>query len=192
MAERLFRSFVCLCERRVGERTHASAGRLTSWPLPPWRAIEHLLGFRFLASGDTNNRFFLLRDAGEVTVKLYEILVEFFVIFFTTSAIIFNIEHAVNPEFGDLGDSLYWSFLTLTGNEQPFDVRSHPPHLFHPSPHYFPGKKAATAALLAKRWMLVRTANMDRRSVEAPPQCVDSSIALPPVPHSYFSSAHEA
>jgi len=91
-----------------------------------WRVI--------FASGDTNNRFFLLRDAGEVTVKLYEILVEFFVIFFTTSAIIFNIEHAVNPEFGDLGDSLYWSFLTLTGNEQPFDVRSHPPRLSLPSP----------------------------------------------------------
>lgn len=84
-------------------------------------------------SGDTNNRFFLLKNAGEVTVKLYEILVEFFVIFFTTSAIIFNIEHAVNPEFGDLGDSLYWAFLTLTGNEQPFDVRSLPPRV-SPSP----------------------------------------------------------
>lgn len=84
--------------------------------------ILRILRLLRLISGDTNNRFFLLKNAGEVTVKLYEILVEFFVIFFTTSAIIFNIEHAVNPEFGDLGDSLYWAFLTLTGNEQPFDV----------------------------------------------------------------------
>jgi len=77
---------------------------------------------RLLRLTDTSGQFFLFKGAGEVTVKLYEIFVEFFCIFITTAAIVYNIEHEVNLEFGDLGDSLYWSFLTLTGNEQPFDV----------------------------------------------------------------------
>ncbi|KAK3246401.1 hypothetical protein CYMTET_44061 [Cymbomonas tetramitiformis] len=75
-----------------------------------------------LVNQSNNGRFVLLQGAGEVTVKLYTIVIEFFCIYVITAFVAYEVEHLVNPSFGDLGDSLYWSFLTLTGNDQPFDV----------------------------------------------------------------------
>mmetsp|Transcript_15139 Transcript_15139/g.20893 ORF Transcript_15139/g.20893 Transcript_15139/m.20893 type:complete len:457 (-) Transcript_15139:101-1471(-) len=82
-----------------------------------------------LTNSEDNDRFVLLQGKSEVTIQLYNIFIEFVCIFFITAAVIFNIEHPYNPEFGDLGDSSYWAFLSLTGNEQPYPVITAPGRL---------------------------------------------------------------
>ena len=45
---------------------------------------------------------------------------EFLCVFLIYSEIFYDLEYETNPDISDVGDALYWSFLTLTGIGQPF------------------------------------------------------------------------
>ena len=42
--------------------------------------------------------------------------------FLIAGEIFYDLEYETNPDISDVGDALYWSFLTLTGIGQPFDA----------------------------------------------------------------------
>ena len=58
----------------------------------------------------------------ETEVQLIGILAEFVCIFCITAGVIYDLEVQVNTDVNTLADCLYWSFLTLTGIGQPFEI----------------------------------------------------------------------
>lgn len=58
----------------------------------------------------------------EITEKIVAVLVEFLCVFLISAELFFDIEYESNDKISDVGDAIYWSFLTLTGIGQPFDA----------------------------------------------------------------------
>ena len=54
--------------------------------------------------------------------KVTSVAVEFLCVFLIAGEIFYDLEYETNPDISDVGDALYWSFLTLTGIGQPFDA----------------------------------------------------------------------
>jgi len=50
------------------------------------------------------------------------VAVEFLCVFLIAGELFYDLEYEANPNISDIGDALYWSFLTLTGIGQPFEV----------------------------------------------------------------------
>jgi hypothetical protein len=50
------------------------------------------------------------------------VAVEFLCVFLISGELFYDLEYEVNPAISDVGDALYWSFLTLTGIGQPFEA----------------------------------------------------------------------
>ena len=59
---------------------------------------------------------------GRMTDKVANVAVEFLCVFLIAGELFYDIEFEVNPNISDVGDALYWSFLTLTGIGQPFEA----------------------------------------------------------------------
>ena len=47
--------------------------------------------------------------------KVTSVAVEFLCVFLIAGEIFYDLEYETNPDISDVGDALYWSFLTLTG-----------------------------------------------------------------------------
>jgi hypothetical protein len=62
------------------------------------------------------------RAAARVTDKVTNVAVEFLCVFLIAGELFYDLEYDVNPNISDVGDALYWSFLTLTGIGQPFEA----------------------------------------------------------------------
>jgi hypothetical protein len=60
--------------------------------------------------------------SGRMTDKVANVAVEFLCVFLIAGELFYDIEFEVNPNISDVGDALYWSFLTLTGIGQPFEA----------------------------------------------------------------------
>ena len=58
----------------------------------------------------------------EITEKIVAVLVEFLCVFLISAELFFDIEYESNDKISDVGDAIYWSFLTLTGIGQPFEA----------------------------------------------------------------------
>ena len=58
----------------------------------------------------------------EITEKIVAVLVEFLCVFLISAELFFDIEYETNDNISDVGDAVYWSFLTLTGIGQPFEA----------------------------------------------------------------------
>ena len=58
----------------------------------------------------------------EITEKIVAVLVEFLCVFLISAEMFFDIEYETNDNISDVGDAVYWSFLTLTGIGQPFEA----------------------------------------------------------------------
>ena len=58
----------------------------------------------------------------EITEKIVAVLVEFLCVFLISAELFFDIEYEMNDNISDVGDAVYWSFLTLTGIGQPFEA----------------------------------------------------------------------
>ena len=69
--------------------------------------------------------------------KVASVAVEFLCVFLIAGELFYDLEYDVNPAIGDVGDALYWSFLTLTGIGQPFEAVT------------APGRVATVASVLA-------------------------------------------
>ena len=50
------------------------------------------------------------------------VAVEFLCVFLIAGELFYDLEYEANPNISDIGDALYWSFLTLTGIGQPFEA----------------------------------------------------------------------
>ena len=61
-------------------------------------------------------------SSGKMTDKVANVAVEFLCVFLIAGELFYDIEFEVNPNISDVGDALYWSFLTLTGIGQPFEA----------------------------------------------------------------------
>lgn len=62
------------------------------------------------------------RAAARVTDQVTNVAVEFLCVFLIAGELFYDLEYDVNPNISDVGDALYWSFLTLTGIGQPFEA----------------------------------------------------------------------
>ena len=63
-----------------------------------------------------------MNSGGRMTDKVANVAVEFLCVFLIAGELFYDIEFEVNPNISDVGDALYWSFLTLTGIGQPFEA----------------------------------------------------------------------
>jgi len=54
--------------------------------------------------------------------KVVAVAVEFLCVFFISGELFYDLEVDKNPNISDVGDAIYWSFLTLTGIGQPFEA----------------------------------------------------------------------
>ena len=63
-----------------------------------------------------------MNSNGRMTDKVANVAVEFLCVFLIAGELFYDIEFEVNPNISDVGDALYWSFLTLTGIGQPFEA----------------------------------------------------------------------
>jgi hypothetical protein len=61
-------------------------------------------------------------DADRMTDKVTNVAVEFLCVFLLAGELFYDLEYEVNDNISDVGDALYWSFLTLTGIGQPFEA----------------------------------------------------------------------
>ena len=61
-------------------------------------------------------------DAKPLVEQVTNVAVEFLCVFLIAGELFYDIEYEVNPNISDIGDALYWSFLTLTGIGQPFEA----------------------------------------------------------------------
>jgi hypothetical protein len=57
-----------------------------------------------------------------MTDKVTNVAVEFLCVFLLAGELFYDLEYEVNDNISDVGDALYWSFLTLTGIGQPFEA----------------------------------------------------------------------
>ena len=58
----------------------------------------------------------------QVGDRVASVAVEFLCVFLISGELFYDLEYEVNPAISDVGDALYWSFLTLTGIGQPFEA----------------------------------------------------------------------
>jgi len=54
--------------------------------------------------------------------KVVAVAVEFLCVFLISGELFYDLEVDTNPNISDVGDAIYWSFLTLTGIGQPFEA----------------------------------------------------------------------
>jgi hypothetical protein len=54
--------------------------------------------------------------------KVVAVAVEFLCVFLISGELFYDLEVDKNPNISDVGDAIYWSFLTLTGIGQPFEA----------------------------------------------------------------------
>ncbi|OUS45148.1 hypothetical protein BE221DRAFT_146761 [Ostreococcus tauri] len=54
--------------------------------------------------------------------KVFAVAVEFLCVFLISGELFYDLEVDTNPNISDVGDAIYWSFLTLTGIGQPFEA----------------------------------------------------------------------
>lgn len=54
--------------------------------------------------------------------KVIAVAVEFLCVFLISGELFYDLEVDKNPNISDVGDAIYWSFLTLTGIGQPFEA----------------------------------------------------------------------
>lgn len=66
------------------------------------------------ASEDVKNR--------SLVEQVTNVAVEFLCVFLIAGELFYDLEYQANPDVSDIGDALYWSFLTLTGIGQPFEA----------------------------------------------------------------------
>ena len=71
-------------------------------------------------AGDADSRN--ADKSAKVSDKVSSVAVEFLCVFLIAGELFYDLEYEVNPAISDVGDALYWSFLTLTGIGQPFEA----------------------------------------------------------------------
>ena len=54
--------------------------------------------------------------------QVTNVAVEFLCVFLIAGELFYDLEYQANPDCKNIGDALYWSFLTLTGIGQPFEA----------------------------------------------------------------------
>ena len=92
-------------------------GSSASAALRPLRLFRVLRLLRLLdASSDEK------RNKPGVGDKVASVAVEFLCVFLISGELFYDLEYEVNPAISDVGDALYWSFLTLAGIGQPFEA----------------------------------------------------------------------
>jgi len=92
-------------------------GAAASASLRPLRLFRLLRLLRLLddgKSGQTADR--------RMTDKVTSVAIEFLCLFLISGELFYDLEYQYNPNISDIGDALYWSFLTLTGIGQPFEA----------------------------------------------------------------------
>jgi hypothetical protein len=90
--------------------------------LRPLRLFRVLRLLRLLDFGIGNGPSSSGRRASGVSEKVASVAVEFMCVFLISGELFYDLEYEVNPAISDVGDCLYWSFLTLTGIGQPFEA----------------------------------------------------------------------
>ena len=72
--------------------------------------------------GDKNGSTNESQKTPQVGDRVASVAVEFLCVFLISGELFYDLEYEVNPAISDVGDALYWSFLTLTGIGQPFEA----------------------------------------------------------------------
>lgn len=95
-------------------------GSSASAALRPLRLFRLLRLLRLLDAAPTDDK----GEKGKPGVgdKVASVAVEFLCVFLISGELFYDLEYEVNPAISDVGDALYWSFLTLTGIGQPFEA----------------------------------------------------------------------
>jgi hypothetical protein len=94
-------------------------GSSASAALRPLRLFRLLRLLRLLdAASDEKGE----KNKPGVGDKVASVAVEFLCVFLISGELFYDLEYEVNPAISDVGDALYWSFLTLTGIGQPFEA----------------------------------------------------------------------
>ena len=92
-------------------------GSSASAALRPLRLFRVLRLLRLLDAASDEKR-----NKPGVGDKVASVAVEFLCVFLISGELFYDLEYEVNPAISDVGDALYWSFLTLTGIGQPFEA----------------------------------------------------------------------
>ena len=95
-------------------------GSSASAALRPLRLFRLLRLLRLLDAAPTDDKS--EKNKPGVGDKVASVAVEFLCVFLISGELFYDLEYEVNPAISDVGDALYWSFLTLTGIGQPFEA----------------------------------------------------------------------
>jgi hypothetical protein len=90
--------------------------------LRPLRLFRLLRLLRLLDGGASDENGEKRNTPNAVGDKVASVAVEFLCVFLISGELFYDLEYEVNPAISDVGDALYWSFLTLTGIGQPFEA----------------------------------------------------------------------
>lgn len=93
-------------------------GAAASASLRPLRLFRLLRLLRLLDDGNGK----IQTANNKMTDKVTSVAVEFLCVFLISGELFYDLEYQYNPAISDVGDALYWSFLTLTGIGQPFEA----------------------------------------------------------------------
>ena len=93
-------------------------------PLRLFRALRLLrvLDLEGLSGDDASSSVATKRREKSQNEKVVAVAVEFLCVFLISGELFYDLEVDTNPNISDVGDAIYWSFLTLTGIGQPFEA----------------------------------------------------------------------
>ena len=93
-------------------------------PLRLFRALRLLrvLDLEGLSGDDASSSAATKRREKSQNEKVVAVAVEFLCVFLISGELFYDLEVDTNPNISDVGDAIYWSFLTLTGIGQPFEA----------------------------------------------------------------------